>query len=73
MQRSPGPVPGFLFQDTAVLLKKPDQNVGAGLLANAVCQSPDAYLTHCIREQARSHTDCNPAQRPHRTMNRGFE
>ena len=55
MQRSPGPVPGFLFQDTAVLLNKPDQSVGAGLLANAVCQSPDAYLTHCIREQARSH------------------
>ena len=29
--------------------------VGAGLLANAVYQSPDALLTHRIREQARSH------------------
>ena len=31
------------------------QKVGAGLLAKAVYQSPDAWLTHCIREQARSH------------------
>ncbi len=59
MQRSPGLVPGFLFLDSAVLLKKPDQNVRVGLLANAECQLHDAYLTHCICEQA--HTDCNPA------------
>jgi len=36
-------------------LKKPDQNVGAGLLANAVCQLIHVRLTHRIREQARSH------------------
>ncbi len=29
--------------------------VGAGLLANAVCQAALLYLTHRIREQARSH------------------
>jgi hypothetical protein len=39
MQRSPGPVPGFLFLDIVLLLKKPNQNVGAGLLAKAVDQS----------------------------------
>ena len=30
--------------------------VGAGLLANAVDQQQMHCLTHCIREQARSHT-----------------
>jgi hypothetical protein len=30
--------------------------VGAGLLANAVCQSMHLLLIHRIREQARSHT-----------------
>ena len=29
--------------------------VGAGLLANAVCQSMHLSLNHRIREQARSH------------------
>ena len=29
--------------------------MGAGLLANAVCQSMHLVLTHRIREQARSH------------------
>jgi len=29
--------------------------VGAGLLANAVFQSQQQWLTHRIREQARSH------------------
>ena len=33
----------------------PTQNVGAGLLANAACQSAYLALTHRIREQARSH------------------
>ncbi|CAI8774678.1 hypothetical protein EMIT093MI4_190059 [Pseudomonas sp. IT-93MI4] len=33
--------------------------VGAGLLANAVCQSMNEWMTHRIREQARSHNfDC---------------
>ena len=31
------------------------KTVGAGLLANAVCQSKYLFLTHRIREQARSH------------------
>ncbi|MDI3252978.1 hypothetical protein QK297_28235 [Pseudomonas sp. AL15] len=31
------------------------KNVGAGLLANAVNQPGNCWLTHCIREQARSH------------------
>ncbi len=31
------------------------KTVGAGLLANAVGQSLHAWLTHRIREQARSH------------------
>ncbi len=30
-------------------------NVGAGLLANAAYQLTHPSLTHCIREQARSH------------------
>ena len=30
-------------------------NVGAGLLAKAQCQSAHVWLTHRIREQARSH------------------
>ena len=34
---------------------KPNQNVGAGLLANAVCQSQMYQLNHRFREQARSH------------------
>ena len=47
--------------------------MGAGLLANAVGQSIHVWLTHCIREQARSHIDllhmkhwCRPslAKRP---------
>ena len=29
--------------------------MGAGLLANAVYQNHIQWLTHCIREQARSH------------------
>ena len=33
----------------------PTQNVGAGLIANAACQSAYLALTHRIREQARSH------------------
>ncbi|NMZ37208.1 hypothetical protein [Pseudomonas proteolytica] len=32
-----------------------DQNVGAGLLAKAVCQSKNCWLMHRFREQARSH------------------
>ena len=31
------------------------KNVGAGLLANAVCQTTHLLLNHRIREQARSH------------------
>ncbi|SFY41516.1 hypothetical protein SAMN03159316_0233 [Pseudomonas sp. NFR02] len=31
------------------------KSVGAGLLANAVCQLTYSLLTHRIREQARSH------------------
>ncbi len=31
------------------------KNVGAGLLAKAVCQSMDSYLIHRLRGQARSH------------------
>ena len=31
------------------------KTVGARLLANAVCQSKYLFLTHRIREQARSH------------------
>src|SRR5471032_74251 len=32
-----------------------DPNVGAGLLAKAVCQLHMSWLTHRLREQARSH------------------
>src|SRR5471030_2577384 len=32
-----------------------DPNVGAGLLAKAVCQLTHVLLTHRLREQARSH------------------
>jgi hypothetical protein len=32
--------------------------VGAGLLAKAVCQRLKCWLTHPLREQARSHRDC---------------
>ncbi|EJN18894.1 hypothetical protein PMI36_05123 [Pseudomonas sp. GM79] len=35
-----------------------DDSVGAGLLANAVYQSTLMFLTHRIREQARSHRFC---------------
>ena len=31
------------------------KNVGAGLLAKAVCQSVHLVLKHCLRELARSH------------------
>ena len=44
---------------TSVYLNELDQTVGAGLLAKAVCQSCMYQLTHCFREQARSHSlDC---------------
>jgi len=41
----------------ADLLKKPNQNVGAGLPAIAVCQPIQLQLTHRHRRQASSHTD----------------
>ncbi len=40
---------------THFCLKHRDPNVGAGLPANAVCQSAHVSLTHRLREQARSH------------------
>ncbi len=36
-------------------LHNTEHNVGAGLLANAVCQSTFQCLTERFREQARSH------------------
>ncbi|WP_144243155.1 hypothetical protein [Pseudomonas fluorescens] len=43
-------------------LRKPahrceDQNVGAGLLAKAVCQSKNCWLMRRFREQARTHNE----------------
>jgi len=40
---------------TSVYLNELDQPVGAGLLAKAVYQLIHAWLTHRLREQARSH------------------
>jgi hypothetical protein len=40
---------------THLCLMQCDPNVGAGLLANTVCQSIHLSLTHRLREQARSH------------------
>jgi hypothetical protein len=41
------------------ILKQTQTNVGASLLANAVCQLTHAFLAHRIREQARSHIELN--------------
>jgi hypothetical protein len=40
---------------TAFFTSGEDQNVGGGLLPNAVCQSKHLLLIHRIRDQARSH------------------
>ena len=47
--------PGLIDRAFLCLVINP---VGAGLLAKAVYQSKLRWLTHRIREQARSHTSC---------------
>ena len=44
-----------ISDDRGVFVCVGKTSVGAGLLANAVCQSISMCLTHRIREQARSH------------------
>ena len=50
------PAPTFdRVQTTPIYLTHRNPTVGAGLLAKAVAQSAHVSLTHCFREQARSH------------------